>query len=726
MEIIFFAIIAGINFNSLENASDTLINEKVTATSQLLVELLKTPLIVSDLATVDDIVKNFSKLENAVAIQIEDINHNIISANIKKDTITRDIFESSVKKSHNLSKSYLVGDNLFTNVDVTIDNKKIAHIHFVFNSSKIIANIQENKNLTYIMIIIALIAGLIISYIVGSQLGKSLEKLTEIAKDIANDIKVSIPYKSKNRDEMGELFYNMHLMQDIIKERTNNLYRSLNNLKQFIKALNESAIVSKTDISGTITYVNDKFCEVSGYSEDELLGNNHRILRDPDTKNSFFKHMWDTIKSKKVYHATVRNIKKGGQPYYVDATIVPLLDEDGNITEYLAIRYEVTELVAAKNKALEAKKIKDEFLSNMSHEIRTPINAILGFVKILEKNTTDEKNIEYLKIISSSSHLLLHIINDILDLSKIENDKLIIDAHPINPRTELMKVVDLFSMMGKEKSISIKSSIDEATPECLEGDLLRIKQIVFNFLSNALKFTPNNKNIFIDTKYKEGVLYISVKDEGIGMSEDAKNKIFNAFEQADNSTTRKFGGTGLGLAISLKLAKLMNGDITIDSQENNGSTFTLSIPLKTCTEELKEIATSTDEDQDKKYNGNILVAEDNKTNQMLLKVILEDYHITYTIANDGVEAVDMFKDSKFDLVLMDENMPNMTGSEAFKKIREYEKKNNLKETPVIALTANVMQKDVNKFKKLGMNDFLAKPIDTDQLEKVLDTFLTRA
>ena len=726
-EIIFFSIIVGINFNSIERASETLTNEKINATSQLLVELLKTPLIVYDLATIDDIVKNFSTVKNVIAIEVDDPNSVVLSTYIKKDTLSKDIFNKTVH-SHDMLKTYKDEEYIYSFVDVEVENKTLGHIHFVFNTIDTIKAIENNKQLTYIMIIAALIIGFIISYIIGNGLDRSLRLLTSIAKDVAEDKKVIIPYNLNNTDEMGKLFYTMYIMQKLIYERTQKLNTSINDLQQFINAMNQSAIISKTDVDGLITYVNSKFCEVTGYKEDELLGKTHSMLRDPDINDDFYKSMWQTLTSKNIFHATFRNIKKNNEPFYVDATIVPLLDNQGDISEYIAIRYDVTEIVNAKDRALKAKKAKEEFLSNMSHEIRTPMNAILGFVKLLEKNITDDKNISYLKIIDSSSHLLLHIINDILDFSKIESNKLIIDMHNFNPRIELEDVVKLFSVMAEEKSINLISNVDEDIPQCLEGDLIRIKQVVFNFLSNALKFTNENKNIYIDVKYnyEESMFFISVRDEGIGISQEDQNKIFNAFEQADNSTTRKFGGSGLGLAISVKLARLMNAKIDIDSVEGRGSTFTLSLPLLQCqnqsTKQSIEIQ-SDEEEQSKQYDGNILVAEDNKTNQVLMKLILDDYGLRYTIANDGLEAVNAFKNSSFDIVLMDESMPNMTGSEALLKIREYEAQNNLSNTPVIALTANVLKSERDKFITIGMNDFLAKPLDTIELERVLDKFL---
>jgi len=388
------------------------------------------------------------------------------------------------------------------------------------------------------------------------------------------------------------------------------------------------------------------------------------------------------------------------------------------------------EKLSAENetkKAIEAKKAKDEFLSNMSHEIRTPMNAILGFVKILRKNIRDKENLSYLNIIYTSSQTLLHVINDILDLSKIESGKLKINKYSFNPYHELGYISKFFALNAQEKSIELISHIEENVPLSLEGDLVRIRQIIFNFISNAFKFTPDNKKIYINVKYQYGTLLISVVDEGIGISIEDQKKIFNAFEQADNSSTRKYGGTGLGLFISHKLAKLMSGEITLKSKNGEGSTFTISLPVAESKSDNITISTeeknhSETDDKTMKLSGDILIAEDNKTNQLLVKLLLDEYGLKYTVANDGLESVDIYKSSSFDLILMDDHMPNMSGVEAFKEIRDYEKKSGLNPTPVVALTANVMEDDIKRFSEAGMDDFLAKPLDNSELYRVLKRF----
>lgn len=820
----------------MDKAAETLTDEKIHASTELFVELIKTPIIIYDLATIDDAVKVFSRIKNVIGVQVNDLDHNILSEHMQMDFIKSDILaylppgEKAVVYNN---KTYLI-----STVNITDESQNIGQVHFVFSASDTFQNIQKTKTQTYLVVMLALLLGLFVAYIIGNKLGKSLDKLTDIAQSIAKDEKVIIK-TTKGKDEISILFNTISLMQEHLIERTESRNKSLSDLQQFFHALQVSAIVSKTDISGNITYVNDKFIQVSGYSKDELLGHNHRLIKHPDMDDTFFKELWNVISSKQIFHATIKNRKKNAEAYYVDTTIIPLLDDIGNITEYLAIRYDVTELVEARNKALSAEKTKSEFLSNMSHEIRTPMNAVLGFVQILQKMEDDEKKLSYLNLIAGSSQTLLSVINEILDFSKIESGKLLIDTHPFNPLIELSRASKFFMITANEKSIRFLTYIDPNIPQCMDGDLVRIKQILFNFLGNAFKFTAEEKTIRVAVTYKNELLSISVTDEGIGLEPATLDKIFNVFEQADSSTTRKYGGTGLGLAISKRLSELMGGDILVDSVYGKGSTFTLSLPMHICTVEDNETISidesiktrsialvytkesdkdvldlikrylgelkftqvsiiteidSCDDDiiifipdetineeiiksgktaialvnneselfidheqihlllapyttldlitalnsisQDKEtievqevisssqtYQGHILVAEDNKTNQLLIKLLLDDYGIQYTIANDGIEAVDAFKNATFDLILMDENMPNMTGVQAVEKIREYEVEDQKVSTPIVALTANVMKEDRERFRNAGMDDFLAKPIDTKELERILEAFL---
>ena len=504
-------------------------------------------------------------------------------------------------------------------------------------------------------------------------------------------------------------------------------------LEGYSSAIDESALVSKTDTQGIITYANDKFVEVSGYSRDELIGAGHNIIRHKDMSADFYKEMWHTLEKKEIFKGTIKNLKKDGEPYYVDATVLPLFDADGNVKEYLAVRYEVSELIQARDSAIYAEKSKDIFLANMSHEIRTPLNAILGFVDILRKKSQDEESKEYLGIIYNNGQTLLSIISDILDFAKLKNGKLEIENHNFDPVKEIGIVIGLFFATASEKEISYENVIDPSVPLEIIADSVRIKQIITNFLSNAFKFTSSHGKISLGIKVKSKNLIIAVKDNGVGMTPEQQESVFIPFEQAQKSTTRKYGGTGLGLAISLKLAKLMGGDIELKSVEGKGTVFKLIVPIehtdslqssKKFDEKIDNIT------EDITLFGKILVAEDNRANQQLIRILLEDLGLKVDIANDGEEAVAMYsstiileQENRYSLILMDQQMPVLDGIGATHKIRALEKDNVYDTIPIIALTANALKGDREKFMAEGMNEYITKPINVRTLQKVLCSFL---
>jgi len=393
---------------------------------------------------------------------------------------------------------------------------------------------------------------------------------------------------------------NIHKKKKLTEQLHNEIKqnkRLISTLEEYKLIIDKMVIVSKTDPSGIITYVNDHFIKLSGYSEEELVGQSHNIIRHPDTHSDVFKDLWSTILDNKVWYGTLKNRTKDGSTYYVKASIVPLLDDDQNIIEYIGLREDITDIMEAniriekeKKKAQDAEKAKAFFLASMSHEIRTPMNGIVGFTKLLSGSNLSPEQKKYTSLIETSTKTLTSIVNDVLDYSKIESGKMDLDLVEVNPFLELDSLFSQFEVLAIEKEIKLCMSIDSHICEIIQLDSLRLVQVLSNLISNALKFTPREGKIHIHisclkNKNKKQKLLFEVIDTGIGMNKEQQKRIFTAFEQADTSTTRKFGGTGLGLSISSSLLKLMGSSLKLKSAPNKGSTFSFALDVPICTTE---------------------------------------------------------------------------------------------------------------------------------------------
>ena len=386
------------------------------------------------------------------------------------------------------------------------------------------------------------------------------------------------------------------------------------------------------------------------------------------------------------------------------------------------------ELKKAKEKAEKMSQAKGEFLANMSHEIRTPMNGVIGTLQLLEDTNLSEEQKEFVDIAHKSADALLAILNDILDLSKIEAGKLNFESIAFDIRQIVNDIVILHSLKAEQQGVVLVQQVDDSFPEFLMGDPMRLRQVIVNLVSNALKFTKQGEvkiSIEVVAKDADSVeLKITVSDTGIGIPEGAQETLFNAFTQADGSTTRKYGGTGLGLAIVSQLVEMMGGSLGMDSVEGEGSSFWFTVNLKNTEVIPAAVAIAVNSNENLQLNAKVLLVEDNPINQMVAQKMLEKIGARTVVANNGIEALRWLDQQAFDLVLMDCQMPEMDGFDATREIRRLEIKTlEQKRLPVIAMTANVMSGDRERCLEVGMDDYIGKPVQQDQLATVLRKWL---
>ncbi len=477
---------------------------------------------------------------------------------------------------------------------------------------------------------------------------------------------------------------------------------------------------------GTIIDANESFCEMSGYSCDELIGKDGgEIFLDDEEKERMRKRNASRFEGEEdVYELRVLNKKRENRYWLVSAA--PLVGDDGEIKGSIGIHWDITqmkemefELKEAKRKAEESTKAKAMFLANMSHEIRTPLNGIVGMAEQLALSQLDGDQRYFTDIMRSASSTLLSIINDVLDISKIESGKFSIETISFNLNESVRNTLSIFEEKARTSGISLDVQLESDRGVMHLGDPHRISQVLFNIVGNAMKFTHNGY-VKVTSNLRRGhndICYVSfcVQDTGVGMDMAYLAKVFEAFSQEDSSITRKFGGSGLGLSIARSIIQIMGGTIQIQSEKGKGTRVDIQIPLRVSTDQTKqEIVEMTD--LQKSLKGlRVLAVEDNELNRMVLQVILKKCEVSVTIAHNGQEAVDLVRENDFDIVLMDVQMPILDGLEATKYIRE-----ELKLTiPIIGLSANAMREEVEICRQAGMNDYLVKPYSERALVEVM-------
>ncbi len=541
-----------------------------------------------------------------------------------------------------------------------------------------------------------------------------LKAITKKGNEVIIELSV-IPIKAND-----EIFFCASI-QDISERKEAEYIRKIQEEKYQNIIANMNLGLLEVDNTEHIKYANQSFAAMSGYEVNELIG------KKPSDFFVFGKNL-DVIKSKTdsreqgnsdLYQISIKN--KRGELKWWAISGAPNYDNKGNLIGSIGIHLDITEqkqleidLEIEKANAIESSKAKEVFLANMSHEIRTPLNAIIGFLRELDKQELTELQKKYIDNSTIASKHLLAIINNILDISKIEAGEMSLENVDFVFENSITNVSKVLQPIFEQKGLKLNVSISNKTEKVLKGDPLRLQQILFNLVGNSIKFT-NIGSISIDcevinTNSYSQQLKISVSDTGIGMESSFLENIFNKFSQEDKAVTRKYGGTGLGLSITKELVKLMNGRIEIESKKNVGTSIHLYIDFQKGNKDNVENL-NTENSTIKLDNISILLVEDNYLNRMVAQNSLQYYNCKVTEAENGLEAIKILKKNKFDIILMDIQMPQMGGLEATEIIRKELKLT----TPIIAFTANAFKTEIDKCKKAGMDDYVTKPFDEDIL-----------
>ena len=478
----------------------------------------------------------------------------------------------------------------------------------------------------------------------------------------------------------------------------------------------------------SISYWNKYWLDYTGQTIEEALGRAWDGIIHPDDLQPVMEVYMPSFEARKSYYLPAIRIKRfDGMYRWFAVQANPRYLPTGEFMGYIGVGFDVHEqklgeiaLIEAKENAEEAAKSKQQFLSNMSHEIRTPLNSIVGFINVLLKTTLDEKQKDFVEAIKISSNSLNVLINDILDLAKVDSGKMTFVKEPFELQKSIKSILNSFDLKLKEKNVALLLELDSNLPSTLLGDSVRLNQIILNLMSNAIKFTHKGTiklTINVQSEDKESVVIeFAISDTGIGIAKNKINTIFNIFEQAEIETSNSYGGTGLGLAIVKQLVEFQGGNINVLSKINKGSTFSFNLPFGKTVKNLTDQPEIFKLDKTVK-NLRILVAEDVVLNQLLIKMILSDFGFEHEVVNNGKIAVEKLKANTYDLILMDLQMPEMNGFEATEFIRKKMKLN----IPIIALTADVTTVDVVKCKEFGMDGYISKPIDENQLyNKIID------
>lgn len=550
-----------------------------------------------------------------------------------------------------------------------------------------------------------------------------IETLKNIEKE---EIILNFKHEKALKDK-NVIFSLLSKTSEDLKNANKQLSKSAEELKTLLNTI--PALVFFKDINFNYVLVNKAYCQFTELKMEDIIGNNiEKLIPNHSSLNNYSEIEKRVVNKGEEAYKIEEKIIKQGNKYWVSTNLAPVKDEAGNIIGLIGVSWDITEQRSNETKlrrsieiAKESTRVKNQFLANISHEIRTPLNGIVGMSQILTKTNLDKSQQEYLDILINSSDSLLSLVNDILDFSKIEAGKSELEFHDFNFPELINDIKNIIEVKAEEKGLEFEVLLNNKIPDWVNGDNYKLKQVILNLAKNAIKFTNKGSvKIYIElirTTTKHFQCEIKVSDTGIGIKDEKIDGLFDGFYQLDSTTTRNYGGTGLGLAISKRLVNMMGGEIKVNSIFGKGSDFSINFNLFVPKE--KNLFTNI-EFFNSDRSLNVLLVEDNLVNQKITEFSIKQIGYNIDIANNGLEAIEKYRNNVYHFILMDLQMPIMNGFESTIEIRKIQNsETNRKHIPIIALTANATKEDRKKSMDAGMDGFMSKPFNALEIKKLL-------